>query len=64
MPESNESWPLRCGECGDRVLVGIPPARPDEHEPTGTVECRRGHILLFRYAGVTTFEGDAADDDA
>jgi hypothetical protein len=46
------------------VLVGIPPARPDEHEPTGTVECRRGHILLFRYAGVTTFEGDAADDDA
>lgn len=46
-----ESWPLKCPECGDRVKVELP-AETEEGE-TGTAKCRRGHILLFGYDGVT-----------
>lgn len=62
MRDHVERWPLQCGECGDRIFVGRP-VREDE-EPTGTAECRRGHIVLFRYDGETLFEGEASRDEA
>jgi hypothetical protein len=53
-----DGWAVQCSECGDRVLVAKPPEQDADEEPTGTAECRRGHILLFRFDGVTVTDGD------
>ena len=45
------TWPLKCSECGDRVRVELP--ADTEEGTTDTVKCRRGHLLLFGYDGVT-----------
>jgi hypothetical protein len=49
--EHPKTWPLKCRECGDRVKIELP-ADTREGE-TGTVTCRRGHVLLYGYDGVT-----------
>ncbi|HEX4441218.1 MAG TPA: hypothetical protein VH854_14165 [Thermoanaerobaculia bacterium] len=51
MADHPKSWPLRCVECGDRVEVELP--SDVEVGENGTLLCRRGHLLLFHYDGVT-----------
>ena len=45
------TWPLKCPECGDRLKIELP--ADTEEGTTDTVKCRRGHLLLFGYDGVT-----------
>ena len=45
------TWPVRCPECGDRILVELP--AETEAGEAGTALCRLGHLVLYRYDGVT-----------
>jgi hypothetical protein len=45
------TWPLRCPDCGDRIQVEL--AADVETGEAGTQLCPHGHLVLFRYDGVT-----------
>jgi hypothetical protein len=49
--EHAKSFPVPCMECGDRIEIELPEGA--ETGEAGTTLCRRGHLLLFRYDGVT-----------
>lgn len=51
MSDHPKTWPLKCPECRDRVNVELP--ADVEEGYTGTVTCRREHVLLYGYDGVT-----------
>jgi len=51
MDDHPGSWPVRCVECGDRVEVELP--SDVEAGENGTALCRRGHLLLFHFDGVS-----------
>jgi hypothetical protein len=57
-----KSWPLKCPECRDRVQVELPPETPEG--ATGTAPCRRGHVLVYGYDGVTVMLIEVATESA
>lgn len=48
--KTSKSWPLACPECGDRIVLELPPKLEAGH--TGTAACgRRHHPFIFQYDG-------------
>jgi len=50
--ERPRSWPLSCPACGDRIYVEMPADR-EAGFSLGASTCHRGHILRYRYDGVS-----------
>jgi hypothetical protein len=53
------SWPLSCPACGDRIDVQMPADR-EAGFSLGASTCRRGHILRYRYDGVSLTRLDSS----
>jgi hypothetical protein len=45
------TWPLRCPECGDRIEIEL--GADAETGEAGAQLWRHGHLVLFRFDGVT-----------